>query len=274
MPGISHIIDKKIETGCFARSKQPGRGKVMIRTILIACFLLLFFIAGVFIWGITSIIGRFDKYKQDMICLRAVQFAFKTVLFLSGVKVDVHGEEHVPKDEAVLYIGNHRSYFDILITYVNFPGVTGFVAKKEMLRYPLLRDWMKNIHCLFLDRDDIKQGLKTILKGVEEVKNGVSMCIFPEGTRNKVNDTFLPFREGSFKIAEKGGVPVVPMTILNAAAIFEDHLPKVKRATVILQFEEPIYPAEMDKALRKNLGSHVSSLISEKYFRLKEEYMP
>ena len=131
---------------------------------------------------------------------------------------------------------------------------------------------MRNIHCLFLDRDDIKQGLKTILKGVEEVKSGVSICIFPEGTRNKVNDTFLPFREGSFKIAEKGGVPVVPMTILNAAAIFEDHLPKVKRATVVLQFEEPIYLAEMDKALRKNMGAHVSELIAEKYFKLKEEY--
>ena len=78
---------------------------------------------------------------------------------------------------------------------------------------------MKNLHCLFLDRKDIKQGLKTILEGIEKVKSGISICIFPEGTRNKVNDTFLPFHEGSFKIAEKSGCPIIPMSIYNSAAI-------------------------------------------------------
>ncbi|MCR2049115.1 1-acylglycerol-3-phosphate O-acyltransferase [Acetatifactor muris] len=246
----------------------------MIRLVLVALFVFLFLVLSIPVLIVEWLIGKRNPGLRDRSSKAIIKWAFRWILVLTGVKLIVRGKENIPSDSAVLFVGNHRSYFDILITYVNFPGVTGFVAKKEMLRYPLLRDWMKNIHCLFLDRDDIKQGLKTILKGVEEVKNGVSMCIFPEGTRNKVNDTFLPFREGSFKIAEKGGVPVVPMTILNAAAIFEDHLPKVKRATVILQFEEPIYPAEMDKALRKNLGSHVSNLISEKYFRLKEEYMP
>ena len=246
----------------------------MIRLILVALFVFLFLILSIPVLIVEWLIGKKNPGLKDRSSRAIIRWAFRLILILTGVKLIVRGKENIPSDSAVLFVGNHRSYFDILITYVNFPGVTGFVAKKEMLRYPLLRDWMKNIHCLFLDRDDIKQGLKTILKGVEEVKNGVSMCIFPEGTRNKVNDTFLPFHEGSFKIAEKGGVPVVPMTILNAAAIFEDHLPKVKRAAVILQFEEPIYPAEMDKALRKNLGSHVSSLISEKYFQLKEEYMP
>ncbi len=171
-------------------------------------------------------------------------------------------------------MGNHRSYFDIIITYPQFPGTTGYVAKKEMLRYPLLKDWMRNIHCLFLDRDNIKEGLKTILAGVEEVKNGVSMCIFPEGTRNKVNDTFLPFHEGSFKIAEKGGVPVVPMVIVNSADIFEDHLPRIRRATVVLEFQPPVYIREMDKNDRKNIGTYVNGLISQRYFQLKEEYFP
>ena len=246
----------------------------MIRLILAVTYLILFLVLGIPSMLILWIIGRFNPGARDRAAKALVGWGFSCVKFIAGTRLIVKGMENIPADSAVLYVGNHRSYFDIVLTCPVFPGVTGYVAKREMAKWPLLNIWMKYIHCLFLDRKDIKQGLKTILKGVEEVKNGVSMCIFPEGTRNKVNDTFLPFREGSFKIAEKGGVPVVPMTILNAAAIFEDHLPKVKRATVILQFEEPIYPAEMDKALRKNLGSHVSSLISEKYFRLKEEYMP
>lgn len=114
--------------------------------------------------------------------------------------------------------------------------------------------------------------MKTILEGIEDVKNGISLCIFPEGTRNKTPDTFLPFHEGSFKIAEKGGVPVIPMTIVNSAGVFEDHLPKIKRATVVIDFGRPIVIGELDRAERKNMGAHVSGIISEKYFALKKEY--
>ena len=199
-------------------------------------------------------------------------WGFRCIAFLAGAKVIVKGRENIPADGAVLFVGNHRSYFDIVLTYPIFPRVTGYVAKKEMTRYPLLVNWMRNIHCLFLDRDNIKEGLKTILNGVEEVKSGVSLCIFPEGTRNKVNDTLLPFREGSFKIAEKGGVPVVPMVIVNAADVFEDHLPWIKRATVVIEFQPPLNLKEMDKSAKKNLGIHVSGLISERYFQLKKEH--
>ena len=68
---------------------------------------------------------------------------------------------------------------------------------------PLLRTWMRRLHCLFIDRENVKEALKTILAGIDNVKNGISMCIFPEGTRNKTDDLMLPFKEGSFKIAEK-----------------------------------------------------------------------
>ena len=69
-----------------------------------------------------------------------------------GVTYEVQGLENIPADRAVLYVGNHRSYFDILVGYVTVPGLTGFVAKKEMLKIPLLRDWMHRVNCLFLDR--------------------------------------------------------------------------------------------------------------------------
>lgn len=94
----------------------------------------------------------------------------------------------MPKDTPVLYIGNHRSYFDILLTYSRCPIRTGYIAKKEMEKIPLLSTWMRYLHCLFLDRKDIKQGLKTILTAVDKVKSGISICIFPEGTRNRNKD--------------------------------------------------------------------------------------
>ena len=97
-----------------------------------------------------------------------------------------------------------------------------------------------------------------------------SICIFPEGTRNKTKDTFLPFHEGSFKIAEKGNVPIIPMTIVNSAAIFEDHFPKIKKATVVIEYGKPIYMKDLDKETRKSMGTYVQNIISETYFKNKE----
>lgn len=244
----------------------------MIRFLIVALFVILFLILSIPLLIAEWIIGRFNPALKDKSSLAIVNWAFRQVLRLAGTRVIVLGEENVPKDTAVLYVGNHRSYFDIVMTYVRVPRPTGYIAKKEMLKWPLLTNWMRNLHCLFLDRDDIKQGLKTILAGVEKVKNGISICIFPEGTRNKVPDTFLPFHEGSFKIAEKGNVPVVPMSIVNSAAIFEDHMPKIKPATVIIEYCRPIYINELDKETRKKLGSYVSGIISERYFINKKTF--
>lgn len=244
----------------------------MIRLIFVAVFVILFLILSTPLMFAEWMIGKFNPGLKDRSSLAIVNWAFRWVLRLAGTRVIVLGEENVPRDTAVLYVGNHRSYFDIIMTYIRVPRPTGYVAKKEMLKWPLLRTWMKNLHCLFLDRNDIKQGLKTILSGVEKVKNGISICIFPEGTRNRVPDTFLPFHEGSFKIAEKGRVPIVPISIVNSAAIFEDHLPKIKRATVIIEYCSPIYPESLDKDTRKRLGSYVSDIIEEAYFKNKKAY--
>lgn len=244
----------------------------MIRLILIALYLFLFLILSIPVLLVEWVVGKVSPAAKDRSCKAIVDWGFRCVTFLAGTRVIVRGKENIPTDTAVLYVGNHRSYFDVVLTLNHFPGITGYVAKVEMLRYPLLNLWMKNIHCLFLDRSDIKKGMKTILEGIEDVKNGISLCIFPEGTRNKTPDTFLPFHEGSFKIAEKGGVPVVPMTIVNSASIFEDHLPKMKKATVVIDFQEPIMISELDRTVKKNMGTYVSGLIRERYFTLKKEY--
>ena len=168
------------------------------------------------------------------------------------MKITYIGEERIPKDQAVLYIGNHRSYFDILMTYVRVPRPTGYVAKLEMLKIPLLSHWMKNLHCLFLDRKDLKQGAKIILAAIGKIKDRISICIFPEGTRNKIADTFLPFHAGSFKIAEKSGCPIIPIALNNAGDVFEDHFPKIKKTHVVIEYGEPIYPNELSKEEKRS----------------------
>lgn len=244
----------------------------MIRLILTAVAVVGFLILSIPALIAEWIIGKFNPGLKDRSSLRIVQSAFRVVLFAAGVKVICIGEERVPKDTAVLYIGNHRSYFDVVITYVRVPRLTGYIAKKEILRVPLLTNWMRNLHCLFLDRENVKQGLKTILAAIDKVKHGISITIFPEGTRNRTPDTFLPFREGSFKVAEKGGVPIVPMSIVNSGAIFEDHMPWIHATTVVLEYCEPIYVDQLDKETRKHIGEYVSGIIQERYWENKKKY--
>lgn len=235
----------------------------MLRFITIAIILFLYLLLGIPVLGIEWIIGKFNKEKEDYQCLRMVQNAFKLMLKITGAEITVIGEENVP-DEPVLFIGNHRSYFDILLTYSRCKRLTGYVAKKEMLRYPLLRNWMQRLYCLFLDRENPREGLKTILQAIDYVKNGISICIFPEGTRNDGEEgSMLPFHSGSFKIAEKSGCAIIPISMNNTAEIFENHLPRVKKTHVIIEYGKPIYMKDMDREQKKHIGEYCQNIIRE-----------
>lgn len=242
----------------------------MIRFILVCIVVIGFLILSIPILLVEWIIGKFAPMAKDISSLRIVQFMFRFILWITGAKVTVIGEENVPKDQPVLYIGNHRSYFDIIITYARCPRLTGYISKKEMEKVPLLRMWMRRLHCLFIDRKDVKEALKTILAGIDNVKNGISMCIFPEGTRNKTDELMLPFKEGSFKIAEKSGCPIIPMAITNSADVLEAHMPRVKKTHVILEYGKPIYPNELDKETKKKLGAYCQNMIAEMLVKNQE----
>lgn len=235
----------------------------MIRFILVVITVVSFLILFIPVLIAEWIIGKFNREKKDYSSLRIVQGAFKLILKITGVKVTVIGEENVP-DEAVLFIGNHRSFFDILLTYSRCRRLTGYVAKKEMGQFPLLNNWMRNLYCLFLDRENPKEGLKTILTAIDCVKKGISICIFPEGTRNKGEElSMLPFRDGSFKIATKTGCAVVPISMNNTAEIFENHFPKIKKTHVIIEYGSPVYYNELDKETQKHFGAYCQNIIQE-----------
>jgi len=241
----------------------------MIRFVLVALYLLIFFILSIPVFFIEWIIGKFNYKAMAISSLRIVQMTFKIIIFLCGTKITIIGWENVPKDEPVLFIGNHRSIFDVVIAYSMMPGLTGFVSKKEMDKVPIVRVWMKYLNCLFLDRDNIKEGLKTILKGIELIKKDkISISIFPEGTRNK-DDGVKPFKEGSFKFAEKSGCKIIPMVQNNTESIFEKQFPRLKRAHTIIEFGKPILMNELEKDERKVIGSYTNKIITEIYEKNK-----
>ena len=237
-----------------------------MRTILCVLYVFFYLVLGLPVLGIEWLIAKRHRKAADISQLRIVQWGFRCVSFLAGIKLTVKGEENIPKDQAVLYIGNHRSFFDIVITYARCPGLTGYIAKDGVNKVPILGIWMRRLYCLFLDRHDLKQGLKVILTAIDYVKSGISICIFPEGTRNKDKEhpnSLLPFKEGSFKIAQKTGCPIIPMALTGTADVLENHFPWVRSTEVTLTYGKPILVSELEKEDQKHLGAYCQNVIQQ-----------
>lgn len=236
----------------------------VIRVLIALLFAALVILIDLPLHLITSLIekakpGSCTKFRHGY-----ARIAMKGIWLIAGGKTTVIGLEKIPTDRPVLFVANHRSIFDIILagSLINYP--VGFVAKKELQGTPITII-MEEIHCLFLDREDPRQGLKTILTAIDYVKEGISMFIFPEGTRCKVEGTFLPFHAGSFKIATKAKVPVVPVTIVGTGDLFEDHYPRLKYVPVAIEFGDPIETAQMGRDEQKELPDRIKALMEETY---------
>ena len=124
----------------------------MIRTFFIFLLLLIFFVITIPFLPILLIIGLFSKKTRDRIAFVMVRAVFHIILFITGSKVEISGKENLPKNQPVLYIGNHNSLLDVVIGYILVSDLTGFIAKKELMKVPGLNWWMLFMNCLFLDR--------------------------------------------------------------------------------------------------------------------------
>ena len=233
-----------------------------MRTILVFLALIIFFIVTFPVYLILLLLRRFNKRLSVKISQVIVAYGFRFVLFFAGTKRTVIGVENVPKDQAVLYVSNHRSFADIPLAYITLPTLTGFVAKKEIAKVPFFSWWMRNLNCLFLDREDLKAGLKTILEGIEYIKDGYSIFIAPEGTRNQGAE-MLPFKEGSMKMTQKTGCLIIPVAISGSDDVFENHAPWVRRAQTVIEYGTPINIKELPPENQKFLGAYVRDVIAE-----------
>lgn len=220
--------------------------------------------------GILVLIGKFNPELRYRIGNWFVYWAFKWELLQAGAKITVKGTENIPEGP-VLFVANHRSYFDILITHTTSTKRPGFVAKKEIQKLALLKWWMDDICCLYLDRKDLRSGMQMIKDGVELIKNGHSLVICPEGTRNQGKE-MLPFKEGSLKIAEKAGCPVIPVTLIDSDKLLEVRPGfDIRSAKVKVIYGEPVYLNELSKEDKKKAGSYVQHIIEETIKRESEE---
>ena len=234
----------------------------MIRFICVVIFILSF---GLFMLPMLIYIDHISKkdaHKGARIAQKHVSRAFKFIMWFCRVKVKVEGLENIPTDQPVLYASNHRGAFDILAGYTTVPTSTGFVAKKEVAKIPVISTWMRRMNCLFLDRENPREGLKSILQGIENIKAGFSMFIMPEGTRNH-GEGLLPFKEGSFKMAEKTGCPIIPVAIEGTDARFENQFPRIKPGNISIKYGKPIYPAQLSKEEKKKLEEMVRGVVQE-----------
>ena len=234
----------------------------MIRTFIIVIAVIIYAVFSILFYLVQKLIGLFNKELEDRITLAVMRCGFKGLLFLAGAKTEYKGEENIPEDKPVLYVGNHRSGFDIVLTYSRIKRPTGFVSKKEWKKIPVLNMWMDLLHCLFMDRNDIKSGLKTILDAIEMIKSGVSVFIFPEGTRNH-GEGLLPFKEGSFKIAKKTDCPVIPVAISGSDDLMEKHMPWIRGANVTVEYGKPVIYSELSGEDQKFMAKYVQEQILE-----------
>jgi len=233
-----------------------------MRTILAVLVIVVFFILFFPVCLLLLLLRKFNRKLASRISQVIVRGAFKASMWPGGMKYTVLGTENVPKDTPVLYAANHRSLLDAALGYIAVPNLTGFVAKKEIRKVPFLNLWMYNVNCLFLDRSDIKAGLKVILTCIDYIKEGYSIFIAPEGTRSHDKDP-LPFKDGSLKPAQKTGCPIIPVAITGTDDLFENHKPWLRKTKVILEFGKPIYLNELDPEVQKHPGAYVREKVME-----------
>ena len=187
------------------------------------------------------------------------------ILKVTGVFLSVEGLENIPKDTPCVFVGNHRSYYDIPLLLASLDKPHGILAKEELEKIPLLNRWMKLLGCVFVQRDDLRASVRALNDATAIVESGKSFVIFPEGTRSTGPEQteLLPFHEGSFKVATKTDCLIVPMAITNTSRIFEDHIPFIRSTDVVIEYGKPFRPSELTKEQKKGIGGYTRGIIQE-----------
>ena len=214
----------------------------MIR--LICLYIFIFFLSLVFcFWSILlSFIDRTGRLSH-FYC--AVPWA-KVIIWVCGVKGEVKGLENVDKEVPRVYVTNHQSYFDIFALFACLPANYRFILKQELMRIPLLGFTMRLAGHVALDRTDHRKAVESMNEAAEKMESGVSMLIFPEGTRSE-DGKLQPFKNGGFRLALKAGFDIVPVAIINSRNIVPKGSLRINKGTFGLNVGKPISVKEYSK---------------------------
>lgn len=164
--------------------------------------------------------GNIPEEKK---CIRTATSGWASkIVNAFDMHIHISGEENIPADGPVVFIANHQSYLDIVVfLFVMKKLQIGFIAKNALAKVPLLGRWIRRIRGIFINREDPKSSLQTINEGVDLLKNGFSLVIFPEGTRSR-SAKMNKFKAGSFKLATKAKAVIVPITLDGTYKVYEN----------------------------------------------------
>lgn len=204
-----------------------------------------------------------EKIKRDNFVYDYVAKWSEKRIKASGANVKVYGLDNIPKDETVLFISNHQSNFDIALFLSCINTQKGFVAKLELAKVPILKTWMEKINCVFMDRSSVRKSAEAIAASTKLLKNGRSMVIFPEGTRSKTGE-IGEFKGGSFKLATKSKVKIVPVTIKGSRNLMEANGNKIKPSDVEIYIHPPVITKGLSREEEDALPVKVKAIINSK----------
>jgi len=186
----------------------------------------------------------------------------RTLLRLTHIPVEVQGLEHLTRGQPYVFAANHRSNFDIFTLLTILPGRLMFVAKKSLFQIPLFGQALRRMGSVPLDRDNLKQAIKTLDRAADRVKAGASMIIFPEGTRVPTPE-LIPFKKGVFIMASKAGQPIVPVSISGTRFIQPRGALQVRPGPVRVVISAPIHPRDYKR--KEDLMAAVYQAIAANY---------
>jgi 1-acyl-sn-glycerol-3-phosphate acyltransferase len=206
-------------------------------------------------FGIIGFILSLLGFRRSMsvVNYRIAQGWGRFLLAVIGCKVAVSGRENIPRKGSVCFVSNHCGICDILLVLGYAGRPFGFVAKKELLFIPILDIWILILGGLFIDRKNFRKALKTINTGVERIKSGGAMIIFPEGHRSR-GMGLLPFHPGSLKLATQSLATIIPVAITGTYDLYEKKN-RVNPCPLSISFCKPINTASIPATDRKTILS-------------------
>jgi len=176
--------------------------------------------------------------KHDLVYPVAL-FGARNWLRFSGVHVKVRGLELLDPKQAYVFVSNHRSYLDTAAMFIYTGRRIGLLAKKELLKVPVLGVGMGFVNVMAIDRTNRESAIRTTEAAAKRIQSGVSFAVFVEGTRAKPGE-LLPFKKGAFYMARQAGVPVVPVAIKNSDVLMGKGTGEARSGTLEMVLMSPI----------------------------------
>ncbi len=229
----------------------------MIRTI----YILLWVVLTTTFWGLTAILTSFFTRTGNPVHIVARIWA-RSILFVSRTKVTVNGLANIDPTQSYVYMSNHQSNFDIPVLLAHLPVQFRWLAKAELFKIPIFGRAMRGAGYVKIDRFNRQAAFESLNEAAGKMKNGVSVMIFPEGTRSR-DGNIRSFKKGGFIMALEAGVPIVPVVLKGTWTIMDRSSLKINSGEVSLNLEAPIATTDYTKENKDDLIKSVRAVIRE-----------